>query len=381
MLKMRAYTYFIGVSLGEKAIADQFRALGQELVRRGHRVVYLTWGPGSPPEQRVENPAVYRWPSPRPTKFRDAAFCWHMVRRLRPHCLIANFGATNVMMTVGFAAGVPCRVAWYWTLSKQIELDWAGSNWRIKWLRWRKRWVYKLATHIVGPSLAAVEDAQRVYGVPPEKCRVLHSSLPDPLAKIRTWSCQNGPVVLCVGRFHPSKGQDVLLQAMVRVVQQVPEARLRLIGQGPTLPYCKDLATRIGIASRCEFVDAIPHEDVFAEMASASVVVVPSRDEAFGFVAIEAMAVGTPVVASCVGGLAEIVRDGQDGFLVQPDDPGSLAEALIRILRDKHLRARLGQNARARFLDSFEQSRVVKEQADWLESIIAERVQEVPVRT
>jgi D-inositol-3-phosphate glycosyltransferase len=110
-------------------------------------------------------------------------------------------------------------------------------------------------------------------------------------------------------------------------------------------------------------------------MAEASVTAVPSRDEAFGLVALESIAVGTPVVASRVGGLAEIVRDGIDGFLVPPDDPKALAEKLAVLLSNRELRDQIGRNARQRFLDTFEQSKVVQEQANWFERIVAEAVQ------
>lgn len=106
-------------------------------------------------------------------------------------------------------------------------------------------------------------------------------------------------------------------------------------------------------------------------MATASVCVVPSRSEAFGRVNIEAMAAGTPVVASGVGGIPEIVRDGQDGFLVPPDNPQALADKLRLILSDPALRAAMGQSARQRFLDCFEQQANVARQADWFEALVA----------
>jgi glycosyltransferase involved in cell wall biosynthesis len=106
-------------------------------------------------------------------------------------------------------------------------------------------------------------------------------------------------------------------------------------------------------------------------MAESALTVVPSRSEAFGLVVIESMAVGTPAVASAVGGIPEIIRDGVDGFLVPPDDPAALADKIGLLLSNAELRHKMGLNARERFLSRFEQSRVVKEQADWLEQIVA----------
>jgi glycosyltransferase involved in cell wall biosynthesis len=84
---------------------------------------------------------------------------------------------------------------------------------------------------------------------------------------------------------------------------------------------------------------------------------------------VESLAVGTPVVASSVGGIPEVVRDGVDGFLVPPDDPAALAAKVKLLLSDVELRRKMSLNARERFLSTFEQGKVVEEQADWLENI------------
>ncbi|MFO7323659.1 MAG: glycosyltransferase family 4 protein, partial [Chloroflexota bacterium] len=130
-------------------------------------------------------------------------------------------------------------------------------------------------------------------------------------------------------------------------------------------------AQQLGVVDRCTFVGKVPHDEVLARMAASTVCVVPSRSEAFGLVNIEAMAVGTPVVTSRVGGIVEIVREGQDGFLVPPDDPQALANRLYLILSDPALRAQMGQNARQHFLDRFEQRANIVKQADWFEALVA----------
>jgi len=101
------------------------------------------------------------------------------------------------------------------------------------------------------------------------------------------------------------------------------------------------------------------------------VCVAPSRSEAFGLVNIEAMAMGTPVVASRVGGIPEIVRDGVDGFLFEPGNDLELGDRLLEVLSDRELREQMGRNARRRFLEEFESSLVAKRQADWLEGLVA----------
>jgi len=105
-------------------------------------------------------------------------------------------------------------------------------------------------------------------------------------------------------------------------------------------------------------------------MRSATLTILPSRCDNCPLVIIESLAVGTPVIASRVGGIPEVVRDGIEGFLVPPDDPPSLATKLSHVLSDPVLLQQMRANARQRFLSQFEQRRAVEAQADWLESIL-----------
>jgi glycosyltransferase involved in cell wall biosynthesis len=108
---------------------------------------------------------------------------------------------------------------------------------------------------------------------------------------------------------------------------------------------------RAAAGARADLVHLLGHqppEGLFPAVAAADIVVMPSLWEAFGIVALEAMALGRPIVASAAGGLRELVRDGRDGVLVPPDDPSALAGALMRLLGDHPLRERLGASARGR---------------------------------
>jgi glycosyltransferase involved in cell wall biosynthesis len=174
---------------------------------------------------------------------------------------------------------------------------------------------------------------------------------------------------ICVGRLHPTKGQDVLIRAIARLKDRFPDARFEFVGDGPCMDDCVKLAEELEIADRCRFTGRLTHDEVLRRLATSSVSVVPSRSECFGLVNIESLAVGTPVVASHVGGISEIVNDGEEGFLVPPDDPVSLAERLGELLGDPELRAEMTDKALQRF-QYFAQQRLIGEQVDWLESLI-----------
>jgi glycosyltransferase involved in cell wall biosynthesis len=171
---------------------------------------------------------------------------------------------------------------------------------------------------------------------------------------------------VCVGRFALSKGQDILLKAMAEVIRQCPDITLEFVGDGASRASCQELAGQLGVARNCVFTGLLPHPKVLSRMADAWATVVPSRNEAFGLVNIESMAVGVPVIGSNTGGIAEIVREDVDGLLFPPGDHQALAKHMIELMENADLRARMAANARRRFLDHFESSQAVQTQARWI---------------
>lgn len=170
------------------------------------------------------------------------------------------------------------------------------------------------------------------------------------------WSpCGNGvsaeesgvPTVLAVGRLHPVKGHDVLIRAMVRVRQAVPDARLRLIGEGTARAQIEELVRDLGLDACVELLGTQPAEGVRDRLRQADVFVLPSRSEGMPISLIEAMAVGCPAVATRVGGVPEVLADGA-GALVPPDDPEALADRIIHMLVDPPARAAYAERARER---------------------------------
>jgi glycosyltransferase involved in cell wall biosynthesis len=155
------------------------------------------------------------------------------------------------------------------------------------------------------------------------------------------------PTVAFAGRLVQEKGLDVLMKAFAKAVRQVPEARLLLAGEGPQSKLLNGLISNLGLSAKVFMLGHIPRPELEQHFAPAWVQAIPSiREETFGLVAAEAMMRGTAVVASSSGGLTEIVQNGQTGFLVPPGDINLLAEALIRILKDRDLAEQMGKSAR-----------------------------------
>ncbi|HEY7694383.1 MAG TPA: glycosyltransferase [Gaiellaceae bacterium] len=148
------------------------------------------------------------------------------------------------------------------------------------------------------------------------------------------------PLVACVGRLVPVKNHALALDALARV----PEADLVLVGEGPLLEELRARAERNGLRGRVVFAGLRP--DARALIGAADAVLLPSRSEGLPLAALETLVAGTPLVATDVRGLRELLTDGADALLVAPDAPEAMAEALRRALFDADLRASLAEGAR-----------------------------------
>ncbi len=359
-------TIFIATDWNRGSVSNHFQALATALTERGHRVVVLV------PQFRAEladpeaNPAIVVWPSKRPTRPRDARFYRQITKQYRPQLTIANFGAVNIMLLMGSLQGVPHRVVWVHTLFEQLAAD-RDVSMLVWWLlHLRKRFVFQFATEFVANSEATREDLRIRYGIPQDKVRVFYFTMPDVMT---THNIQQGnrAGIVCVARLHQSKGHTVLIEAVAQLKLDFPDLRVTLIGDGELRADLERKVASMGLAETCHFLGTQPYGDVLQHMANAAVHVLPSLAEAFGLVNVEAMAVGTPVVSSAVGGIPDVVRDGVDGHLVPPGDVDALAMRLRQVLGDEAHRTTLGQNARARFLETFEREQALSQQIAWIE--------------
>lgn len=157
------------------------------------------------------------------------------------------------------------------------------------------------------------------------------------------------PTLLFVGRIQPLKGLTIAVRALAELADR--RTRLVVVGgpsgsDGPAeLAAVHRLIDRHGLGDRVVFVPPQPHHALSTYYRAADVVVVPSRSESFGLVALEAAACGVPVVAAAVGGLRTLVDDGVSGVLVESRSPGAFAEAIDGLLGDAHRVARMGREA------------------------------------
>jgi len=159
------------------------------------------------------------------------------------------------------------------------------------------------------------------------------------------------PRLLCVGRLIPIKGHLVLLRALAQARARVRGVTLDVAGRGPLEPALKSYARELGLAEAVRFLGFV--SPVQRAIEDAAIIVVPSLGEGFGMVALEAMERARPVIASAVGGLPEIVADGETGLVVPSGDAEALAEAIVALAGDLARAAEMGRAGRKRALAEF----------------------------
>ncbi len=151
-------------------------------------------------------------------------------------------------------------------------------------------------------------------------------------------------VIGYLGRLHPVKGVDILLEAAPLLAERLGEYRLVVAGDGPERQRLEQRALELGVAERVRFLGM--RQDVAATASGFDLVVMPSRQEAFGRVAVEMMQLGVPLIANPADGLAELVEDGRTALVLPANTPEAIAEAVVRLWQSPDLRRRLTERGR-----------------------------------
>jgi glycosyltransferase involved in cell wall biosynthesis len=197
-------------------------------------------------------------------------------------------------------------------------------------------------------------------GPPPESVVVLEQGVD--LARFAAvpgfTGFEGSPRVGVVANLRPIKGLDLFLGAAQEVARAHPEVTFHLGGEGEARPGLERLAHDLGLGDRCRFHGGVADVPVF--LAGLDVCVLCSHSEGMPNVILEYMAAGRPIVATAVGGVMELIRDGIDGLLVPPGDQGRLAGALRRVLGNPALAGRLAASARARVHERYSKDRMVR---------------------
>ena len=312
--------------------------LANQFAEEGHRVSVATGSTGAaqvhyPLSSAVRVLQAQRAPAPTSAPAAAGWRRWHLARLARlahdeqPAVIVLN-GLTTACAMLPFL-GRSLRV-------RAVCCDHNHFEARSRPWRWLRRWLY--------PQVAAVvslTDADRgryaalnrnTVVIP--NASALWAEAPADVAE---------PRVLAVGRLVAQKGVDLLLAAWAQVLPKVPAARLRIVGDGALQAVLQVQARSLGLGDQVDWV--APTRQIEAEYRAAAVFVLPSRYEGMPLALLEAQALGVPAVAfDCPTGPRDILGD-DSGVLVPAGDVGGLADALVRLLGDRALRARMGRAA------------------------------------
>ncbi|MFI9729987.1 glycosyltransferase family 4 protein [Streptomyces sp. NPDC052092] len=378
------------------------RHLSRELARLGHRVEVIGSQPypvldeGYDGLSLTELPSLdlYRQPdpfrTPRRAEYRDwvdalevgtmwtggfpepLTFSLRARRHLRARR--GEFDVVHDNQTLGYGllgdVGAPLVTTIHHpiTVDRRLELD-AAEDWkrRMSVRRWYAftRMQKRVARRL--PSVLTVSGSSRAeivedLGVRQDRVHVVHIGAdtdlfrPDPSVAVVP-----GRIVTTSSADVPLKGLVFLVEALAKVRAEQPDAHLVVVGKRPTEGAVAQAMEHYGLEGAVEFVKGISDAELVDLVRSAQVACVPSLYEGFSLPAAEAMATGTPLVATTGGAIPEVAgRDGETCLAVPPGDAGALAAALTRLLGDSELRARLGAAGRERVLANFTWARAAE---------------------
>ncbi|HEX3054803.1 MAG TPA: glycosyltransferase [Gaiellaceae bacterium] len=245
-----------------------------------------------------------------------------------------------------------------------------------------ERWLARTTTSLVAVSPEVRDDLVALRVAPASKFTVVRLGI-DLAHRIASDDAQRREtrrqmglrddafVVGWVGRMTAVKNTDSLVRALQALVHLGVDARLLLVGDGPDRDHLERYAHELGVMKRCLFLGY--QEDVARFYDAIDALVLPSVNEGTPVSVIEALAAERPAVATRVGGTPDIIRDGIDGFLVDPADPDDLAERLAELARDAPRRAAMGAAGRARVLERYAVSRLIDDIDRLYRELLAER--------
>jgi len=239
---------------------------------------------------------------------------------------------------------------------------------RRKWRNKAARILYRLSTKVVVNSASVRDVLVKRDGLPPGKIRVIHNgvdldrfaSAPRDRERLFPGVGNSSKLIAVAANMYSRvKGHSCLIVAAGTICREVPEAIFILIGDGKERAKLERQVREAGLEKSFLFLGF--RDDVPELLASCDLAVLPSESEGLPNSVLEAMAAGVPVVATCVGGIPEIIDNGQNGLLVPPENPPALAEAILRVLRDRNLAMRLARAGQERVRTHFSFDRVVAE--------------------
>jgi len=352
-LKIDVFTDYFPPHLGggvERVVDEVCR----RLARQGHTPRVFTFNTDrAPAYEVVDGVHIYRAPAIQLTRFTRMQaslspgllpLAWRLARSHPPDILHAHnlfFTSTATAVLLRYLLKKPLVTTLH--LGSLRQLGGPSLLLASSYERTLGRAIVRSSDRLIAVSKAVAGHAVQL-GARPEAVRVIANGVD--VQRFRPGAGRESGTfrVACVGRLIFNKGPQYLVEAAPEVLRAHPEAEFVFVGDGPLRPHLEERARQLGIGHRVMFLGTRP--DVPAILQTCDMLVRPSLLEGMPLTVLEAMACGLPVVATPVSGTAELVRHGENGLLVRPADPASLARAILRLMEDEPLREAQGREAR-----------------------------------
>ena len=320
----------ISISYGNNPVSLYFMAMAEKFVENNFHVVFIFDKQVLDLPKSTEHYTYLTWPSYRPSKLKDFLFLNSLMSKHKPSHCIAIFGSVNVMMIVSYLRGVKNRIAWIRTTNTQILLD-SKNLFLSKLKAYRKVLVYKLSNQIYTNSNGTLLDAIKTFRISKIKIRVL-PNLINPSQSIFKPYIRREKTLCIVGRLNKSKGHEILIRQFVSVIKTFPFLKLDVIGDGPEMENLLNLTKALGISNKITFHGRLPYEQINDYFSNSLIGVSASYSEAFGWVNIESLREGTPIISTQTEGAKDFLIPAINGEFFKLDDKDSLRIAIERII-------------------------------------------------
>lgn len=278
---------------------------------------------------------------------------------------------THPAITLAEQAGVPL-VATVHATEAGRHSGWLSHplNQQVHSVEW---WLANRADALITCSRAMRREVAHLFDVDGDEITVIHNGIEPRDWRVapslveetrRRYSADGAPLLLFFGRLEYEKGVQDLIAALPRIRRSHPGTRLVVAGRGRHLVPLEEQARKLRVRRAVDFVGHLTDTGLSAAVSAADVVVLPSRYEPFGIVALETAAAGAPLVSSTAGGLGEVVIDGETGLSFEPGDVDALAAAVRSVLADPAAARRRARTAKTRLGLAFDWGRIAAETAE-----------------
>lgn len=234
----------------------------------------------------------------------------------------------------------------------------------VRALKYIQKSVAQHAEKIVVPSMY-LKGILENWGINKDKIVVIYNAftsaeMVEDKLSLRKKFNMSGTIIFSAGRLVPWKGFAALITLMPELLRTIPDVKLFIAGDGPERKILESLAAECRLQDRVIFLGRLPQDQLLLYIKASDIFVLNTGYEGFSHQLLEVMAVGTPIVTTAIGGNKELVKDGEDGILIEYNNQKDIGEAIKKLLGDESMRQKLSGNARKKVLE-FTQERMIQE--------------------